>query len=286
MPLAKTATEALAITLFGPMEVRVQGRLLPPFRSRKALWVLALLTLRHERPVEREWLAGTLWPDIDQSQALANLRPVLSELRRRWANRERGCTPPIVMTLLLDLTDAEVDVLRFDAAITSRNLCRRGAGDSALSAALCWKAATKSGWGRNAPAGSRDACRRCNELGEAALAGRHYATADRLLSAGSHLDPWSDAARRGWMEALAKNGDRNAALQVYREFVHYSGSDPTAAPDELTSALYQRLRAEAARQPPARGNGGSEGRRLPLRVVTGYLPHPLTELVGTRKRAS
>ena len=63
MPASEIATDTLAITLFGPMQVRVQGILLPPFRSRKALWLLALLTLRHERPVEREWLTGTLWPD-------------------------------------------------------------------------------------------------------------------------------------------------------------------------------------------------------------------------------
>ena len=32
--------------------------------------------------LQRSWLAGTLWPDTLQSQALANLRNALLELRR------------------------------------------------------------------------------------------------------------------------------------------------------------------------------------------------------------
>jgi DNA-binding SARP family transcriptional activator len=58
---------AVGITLFGPMQVRIEGQPLPLMRSRKSLWLLALLTLRHDRPVERDWLAGTLWPDLNQT---------------------------------------------------------------------------------------------------------------------------------------------------------------------------------------------------------------------------
>jgi hypothetical protein len=62
MPSSEIATDSLAIPLFSPMQVRVNGLPLPPFRPRKPLWLLAMLTLWHGRPVEREWLAGTLWP--------------------------------------------------------------------------------------------------------------------------------------------------------------------------------------------------------------------------------
>jgi DNA-binding SARP family transcriptional activator len=50
-------------------------------RSRKGLWLLALLALRAGRSVEREWLAVALWPDVPQERAAANLRVILSELR-------------------------------------------------------------------------------------------------------------------------------------------------------------------------------------------------------------
>jgi hypothetical protein len=43
----------LEIRLFGPVQVRVGGAPLPRLRSRKGLWLLALLTLRAGRDVER-----------------------------------------------------------------------------------------------------------------------------------------------------------------------------------------------------------------------------------------
>src|SRR5579862_7534066 len=120
MPSSENVTASLAITLFGPPQVRVHGLPLPAFRSRKPLWLLALLTLRPNRPVEREWLAGTLWPDVDQSKAFANLRPVLSELRRALASQGERLQSPDRHTLLLQTADADIDVVRFDAAIVAQ----------------------------------------------------------------------------------------------------------------------------------------------------------------------
>src|SRR5579862_8740731 len=115
-------SNALHITLFGPMQALVQGQPLPPMRSRKGLWLLALLTLRHDRPVERDWLAGTLWPDVDQTQAFANLRPVLSELRRALGSQAERLQSPDRHTLFMNLSGAEVDVLTFDVAIATQKL--------------------------------------------------------------------------------------------------------------------------------------------------------------------
>jgi hypothetical protein len=42
------------------MDVQDHGAPLRRLRSRNGLWLLALLTLRHDRQVERAWLAGTL----------------------------------------------------------------------------------------------------------------------------------------------------------------------------------------------------------------------------------
>ena len=59
----------LAIALFGPLDVRLEGQPLPPLRSQKSQWLLALLALQRGRAVERAWLAGTLWPDSSERQA-------------------------------------------------------------------------------------------------------------------------------------------------------------------------------------------------------------------------
>ena len=205
MSRSENAASTLSITLFGSMQVRVHGNLLPPLRSRKALWALALLTLRHDRPVQREWLAGMLWPDVDQSQAFANLRPVLSELRRALGDQGARLQSPDRHTLLLELTGAEVDVLCFDAAIKRAEL-----SDLQRAVAL-YEGPLMEGcheeWVHQERAVREQQCLvALQQLGEAALADGNFATAVGYYQRATVLDPLSDSAHRGWMEALAKGG--------------------------------------------------------------------------------
>ncbi len=285
MTVPEPAPPALALTLFGPLHALVQGQPLPHLRSRKTLWLLALLTLRHDRPVAREWLAGTLWPDVDQSQAFANLRPALSELRRALGSQGQRLQSPDRHTLRLDLQGAEVDVLNFDAAIASKKA-------SALEqAAALYRGPLLEGcaeeWVFQERAAREQACLQAlRTLADSALAAGDFEAAVGHYQRAVSIDPIGDAARRGWMEALAKRGDRNAALQVYREFVEaLHKDDPTAVPDEQTSALYVRLRAEARQRAGGHAVVATSAAPVgavtaPAATVTGYLPHALTDLVG------
>jgi len=131
-------------------------------------------------------------------------------------------------------------------------------------------------------------------LGDAALADAEFGNAIDFFQRAVSIDPWWEAARRGWMEALAESGDTNEALAVYRKFMEVLRADPKAVPDEQTSALYQRLRSEGRERvgshaavragrskEDASTGGGSAGAPSPARpAVQGFLPHPLTELVG------
>src|SRR5579871_1054306 len=267
----------LTLTLFGPMQVSIQGEPLPPLRSRKALWLLALLALRPQRPVQREWLAGTLWPDVDQSQSFANLRVVLSELRRALGSERERLRSPDRHTLILDLTGAEVDLRTFDAAMESKQL-------SALEQAVAlYRGPLLEGcseeWVPQERRVREQACVQALQmLAEAAQAVADYTRAAGYYQQAVRIDPWCEAAQRGWMEALAKGGDHNAALQVYRKFVQLLKDDPSAAPDEKTTTLYVHLRAEARQQADVRAVVATPAATTP--VVSGYLPHPPTELVG------
>jgi two-component SAPR family response regulator len=101
----------------GPFEVRLHGASLPRLRSRKVQWLLALLTLRHGADVERPWLAGLLWPEAPESQALASLRSSLTDLRRALGPEAERLHSPSLHTLSLDLSRAQVDVVAFDQAM-------------------------------------------------------------------------------------------------------------------------------------------------------------------------
>jgi predicted ATPase/DNA-binding SARP family transcriptional activator len=272
----------IRICLFGPMQVLIQDRPLPALRSRKALWLLALLALRHSRPVERVWLAGTLWPDTDQTHASANLRTNLSELRSALGDQARRLHSPTRHTLALNIEDACVDVLAFDAAIVSGKpeMLQRAA---ALYRGALLEDCTEEWIAQERRSREHQCLEALQALGDAALtAGDHDAAIGYFQRAVS-IDPWREAARRGWMEALAQSGNRNGALRVYRELMELLRSDPNAAPDEETSALYARLRAEArqsARVLAAVPSGKPAGSVAVAAKVSGYLPHPLTDLIG------
>jgi DNA-binding SARP family transcriptional activator len=107
----------LLIHLFGPFEARLHGQPLPRLHSRKVQWLLALLVLRHGREVERDWLAGTLWPDSSEAAAAASLRNSLKDLRRALSPEAGRLRSPTTRCLSLDLDGAHADVLAFDTAI-------------------------------------------------------------------------------------------------------------------------------------------------------------------------
>src|ERR1700745_3662792 len=101
----------LSIRLFGACEVRIGSTTMRRLRTRSVEWLLALLVLRHGRDLSRSWLAGTLWPESSEANALYNLRRDLVELRRALGPAADRLRAPDRATLRLDLTGAEVDVI-------------------------------------------------------------------------------------------------------------------------------------------------------------------------------
>jgi len=270
---------ALRITLFGPIQVLIHGYTLPRMQSRKGMWLLALLTLRHNRPVEREWLTSVLWPDTGQTQAFANMRPILSELRNGLGDQSKRIQSPNRQTLMLDLDGSDVDVVAFDAAAKSGKLA-----DMQKIAALyrgpLLEGCTEEWVFQERAVRERQCLDALLALGENAMANADYASATSFYERAATMDPLWDAAQRGWMEALAQNGDRNAAMRVYRDFIAQLKDDHNAAPDEQMTALYTRLRSEARKGASSKRMPESKPASSPFGKVSGYLPHPLTDLIG------
>src|SRR5579859_633601 len=100
-------TAPLDIRLFGTFDVCLHGQPLGHMRSPRAgQYLLALLVLRHDREVERTWLAATLWPDSLEGQALYNLNRNLTHLRHALGPQASRLLSPTSRTLLLDLKEA------------------------------------------------------------------------------------------------------------------------------------------------------------------------------------
>jgi hypothetical protein len=107
----------LTLRLFGPFVAEVDGIPLLPFRTRKGQWLLALLTLRHGAEVDRDWLAGVLWPESSQSMALANVRGRLADLRRVLGSQGFRLRSPALPQPLRGPHQRRGGPARFDAAI-------------------------------------------------------------------------------------------------------------------------------------------------------------------------
>ena len=279
--------KALELRLFGAFGAFVDGVPLPRLRSRKGLWLLALLALRPGRSVSREWLAQTLWPDSEPSQAFYNLRQCLTDLRHALGSEADCLLAPTPQTLSLDVARTGVDVIAFDAAIANGSL-------PALEQAIgLYQGSLLEG---------------CSEewaVSERALREQHYFTALETLANATMArqqparsvpylrllvaaDPFREAAHGVLMQALADCGDHAAVTQVYRDLRLRLHSELNAAPAPATDALYKRLQQQAKQLSPfslptapqsASGLSNLSGER-PAALPPRRLPVPLTRLIG------
>jgi len=258
------------------MDVRRDGAPLPPLRTRKGLWLLALLALRAERQVERTWLAGTLWPESTESDAYANLRRSLYDLRRALGPQAYRLHSVDPHTLSLDLTGACVDVVAFDRAV------ERGDPASLEQAVGLYRGPLLEGcleeWALPERQAREQAVLRAREqLAEHVLSKGETAATIAHLRAVMGIDPLRQSALRRLMDALAAEGDYAGAVLAYREFRLRLHRELHTEPDAETTTLFEQLRARARGQGTAPVRAPASPPNVPpLR----RLPHPMSGLVG------
>lgn len=268
-----------AVRLLGTFEVRHEGTVVTQFRGDKVRALLAYLAVEADRPHPRSELAGLLWPEQPEEQALRNVSQALVRLRRAL----HGIEDPLVITRQTVQWRAEaatVDVLSF-----TRLVERGEPGDLAQAAALyrgellvgfalpeCdafedWLLLTRERLGQQALIVLQ-------QLGDAALAGGEPADAVAAARRQLALDPWREPAYRQLMLALAQSGDRAGALAAYARCRTVLADDLSVTPDEETRALAERIEAGIVPVEDDR----SQVAGVPARAHN--LPAPLVSLVG------
>ncbi len=243
-------TPPLTIKLFGAMDARVNGLSLPKLRSRKELWLLALLALRGGKPVKRAWLAQELWPFPDHAvdQAAYNLRRGLTNLRKALGTQSFRLHSPTPDSLCLAIENASVDVAEWDA------LCARSDAASLELALACYtgpllKECTESWALAEREAREQQYLQVLQARSAMAMAANEWETAVRCLRRVMEVDPLRESALRGLMEALAQSGNVYAALQTYQEFSLKLHRERNALPGQEITTLYQQLRTKLRDKP-------------------------------------
>jgi non-specific serine/threonine protein kinase len=286
---------SLTVRLFGPPEFLINGERLPRLKTRKGLYILALLTLRYGRDVDRGWLSGTLWPENDEAAALAYLRQSLTDLRHALGQEASRLLSPSSRTLRLEIDDrgdraAEIDFVAFERCI------KRGDAASLEQAVALYRGPLLEGWAEDWIQAEREACQQSylgalETLARQAIETEDTATAIRYLRLIVAVDPLRESACRSLMQALAATRDFAALTQVYRDLRTVLRREVNAEPDAETQALFTRLRADARRQaaerPHSPRQNASAGNDAPPAAKREedrnvLLPRPLSEFIGRR----
>ncbi|MFB9316994.1 ATP-binding protein [Cryptosporangium minutisporangium] len=275
-----TVDEELRIRVLGGVELSLSGRPLVGLASAKGTALLVYLAVTG-RAHSRSALAGLLWSDLPEQTARANLRLVLTKLRR--------ILPHHVTATRTTVTLAEDRPVWVDAVEVGRaaRAGSNGAGGTDLlpTVRLCrgelldgfavpgaelfdeWLAGRRAAARADMLALLERAAQRAREQG-ATEAG--IEAARRMVG----LEPLREEAHRALMWFLATAGQRSAALAQYDTCCYLLREELGVEPSALTASLA----ADIA------GAGGFTDLAAPATSTAGDdLPRPLTALVGRER---
>jgi predicted ATPase/DNA-binding SARP family transcriptional activator len=280
----------LLLSLLGPFQVTRDGQPLTAFATDAVRALLAYLATEAGPPHRREALAGLLWPEEPDARAMQSLRQTLSRLRQALAEGERVGTyaAPYLLTShesvqLNPTAHWQVDVAAFAAALAATRVHRHRRPESCLScmarlreAVTLYRGEFMAGFSLpSAPFEEWLLARRESLRLHAlhALAAHHERRGEHEAALGYarrqlELEGWREEAHRQAMCALARSGQRAAALAQYEACRQVLRKELDVEPEEETTALYERIRA------------GEETRSLP---EAGFLPAPLTPFIGRER---
>jgi DNA-binding SARP family transcriptional activator/predicted ATPase len=263
----------LSLSLLGSFQASLDGQAVTGFKSNKERALLAYLAVEADRPHRREALAGLLWPDWPDRDALSNLRYALSNLRQVIG--DRTAEPPFLLVTRDTLqfnsaSDHALDVKILTGAAESDKThpptvepleeavaLYQGAflegfslGDSPPFEE--WTLFTRERLARLMSAALHQLAAACEQRAD-------YERARRWAWRQIELEPWDEIAHQQLMRSLALAGQRSAALAQYeacrRQLAEELGVEPSAETTRLYEQIREgRLRAAApavAREPEA-----------------------------------
>jgi DNA-binding SARP family transcriptional activator len=231
----------LQINLLGEFSLEVDGKLVPEISASRFQGLIAYLSMQNDRPVSRRQLASLFWPDSRPSQARANLRKMIFDLRHAHTGVDRWLdTSGVVLRWKPDVT-LILDVVSFQNAVAGAQ------GAAQLEAALSLYL------GELLPGNYEDWVllerqrlegiyiqameKLIQELEGQRDYGRAITFAQRLIN----LAPMEENNYRQLMRLYALNGDRASLVHTFNLCASVLQRELDIQPSPLTRRLYQRL---------------------------------------------
>jgi DNA-binding SARP family transcriptional activator/predicted ATPase len=277
----------LSISLLGNLCVTLDGQPITGFKSNKDRALLAYLAIESDHPHRREVLAGLLWPEWPDRDALSNLRFTLSSLRKVICDQQAA--PPYLLisrdTLQLNpASDIWLDVSAFNQLLEDSNDIS-AAEDNIEKALSLYQGSFLEGFSiSDCPAFEewvlltrqklvRKFTSVLHTIASQNESNGNYPQAEKYVRQLLELQPWDEIAHQQMMRILADTGQRSAALAQYQFCCRTLKSELDVAPSQETTDLYEQIRdgrfmaAMQAATPPAREPAG-----LPLFLKQETIP--------------
>jgi predicted ATPase/DNA-binding SARP family transcriptional activator len=228
----------LQIHLFAHLRLLLDGQ---PYRFvtlPRSVELLAYLLLHRQTAVPRDHLAFLLWDDVPESEARANLRRHLHDLRRAlpagidWLvsdGKQVQWNPEAVYWLdVAEFARLCQDDGRLAEAVTLYT------GDLLQTSYADWVAPEREHLQALYASALTRLIARERQRGDLAQA---QAYARQLLK----HDPWREDVLRDVMQLRAESGDRAGALQLYQQFKARLAEELAVSPMPETTAVYEHL---------------------------------------------
>ena len=265
-------------------------------RSSRVVALVAFLAVHAGSPQPRQRIAGLLWPESTDAQALTNLRRELHHLRQVLGDEASLVVTPRDLCWR-DTNTCRVDVRVFDIERKAA-LAAAAAGDDdgilvhATAATAAYRGELLPGvyedWLLEARSELERQCVDLCDLVRAArartgdLTGAVEAARRRV-----QLRPLEEVGYRALMELQADLGDRAGAVSTYHHCASVLERELGVAPDPATRKAFQRLMAQArpAAQSPAAASPGPGRQGLAAAPLIGRSAE-LTALHGVWRAAA
>ena len=246
--------EPLRVHLFGGFLMERDGKALPPIASRAGRSLFAYLVMHRDRPLPRDLLAGSFWPDLPEGRARRRLSHTLWQIQDALGDGPAPHLATTVDTLAFDTgipywLDVEEFDHFFDALGISRRDAQLGRAGDAANLRACvelYRGDFLAGFFDNWVVVEQDHYRQrylvaLSRLVEATKAYGDYEEALAHARRLTHHDPLREEAHREVMRLCFLLGRTSDAVQQFERCRSVLAEELETEPSEATVELYRRI---------------------------------------------
>jgi len=246
--------EALRIHLFGGFLLERGGAALPPIASRAGRSLFSYLAMHRGRPLQRDLLAGSFWPDLPEGRARRRLSHTLWQIQDVVSDGQHQQLMVTPDTLTFDVSQPFwLDVEEFDRIYDSSRLSHRDVSDGSAIDAGALRACVElyrgdfmAGFFDDWVISDQDHYRQrymiaLSRLVDVTKASGAYEEALSYARRLTHHDPLSEEAHQEVMRLCFLLGRITEAVQQYDRCRSVLADELGAEPSEQTTELFRRI---------------------------------------------